>query len=1183
MTIAPTTTAPHASRAAPPGPAAAGPVAPSAARSTGPAHLLRTRRFLPLLVTQTLGALNDNLFKNALVVLALFQAGEHGPVLVALSGGVFILPYVLFSALAGQLADRGEKARLIRATKLWELGLMALAALGFLTGGMALLMAVLFGLGMQATFFSPLKYAILPDHLREEELVAGNGLIEAGTFLGILLGTIAGGALMLFGQGGAVVSAAGLAVAAAGFVAALGVPRAPANDPTLRLGWNLPRGTWALLAEARGNRPVWLAILGLSWFWTIGATLLAAFPVIAKDTLAAGGSVVTLLLTVFALGVGAGSLACARILGGEVSPRLVPWAALGITLFTADFAFAALAAAGDPRFASADGVLAAAPLGWRMLADLFLLAACGGLYSVPLYAIVQEWSPPAQRARMIAANNVANAAWMAIGAGAAAALAALGVDAPSVLLIAATINLAVTVRIAGTIPHETVRAALRLYLRLFHRFEVRGLEHYRAAGDNAILVSNHLSLADGALIAAAVPDQPSFVVNMFIARKWWARPFLSLVRTFEVDPSNPYAFKSMVRTVRDDRRKLVIFPEGRITRTGALMKIYEGAGMLAERTGAPVVPVWLDGPQYSRLAYTKGVLRRRWFPRVTVTFLPPVRIAAPEGVHGRARRRALSDALDTAMADAAFRTTGTEKSLFAALLDARATHGGGARVLDDPEDYAPLSFDRIVLAAAVLGRRLAAGIAAPGERVGVMLPNAKGTVVTFLALQAFGRVPAMLNFSAGADGMLSACRVAGIRTVLCSRRFVERGKLGPVVARMEEAGLRFVWLDDLRAAIGFGARLRGLLDARRARRLPGARLAPDAPAVVLFTSGSEGTPKGVVLSHRNILANCAQIAAVLDFNPADRVVNALPMFHSFGLTGGTLLPLLNGVPSFLYPSPLHYRMVPEAIYDRDATIVFGTDTFLNGWARYAHPYDFRAVRLIFAGAEKLRDETRRLYAERFGKGVLEGYGTTETAPVLCVNTSKRNRAGTVGRFLPGIEHRLEPVAGLEDEGAGRLRVRGPNVMLGYLRAEAPGVLQPPPEGWYDTGDIVSVDAEGFVTIRGRARRFAKIAGEMVSMGAAEALAEALWPDALHAVLALPDPRKGERLLLLTTRRDASVPALLAAARERGVPELMVPRELRVVGKMPLLGTGKVDYPAAQRLLAATGAGEEAERPRLPAT
>jgi acyl-[acyl-carrier-protein]-phospholipid O-acyltransferase/long-chain-fatty-acid--[acyl-carrier-protein] ligase len=1146
--------------------------APAAAPATGAAHLLHTRRFLPLLVTQTLGAVNDNLFKNALVVLALFQAGEHGPLLLALAGGVFILPYILFSALAGQVADRGEKARLIRATKLWEVGLMGLAALGFLTGSMALLMAVLFGLGLQSAFFSPLKYSILPDHLGKPELVAGNGLIETGIFLGILAGTIAGGALMLLENGGAVVSAAGLAVAAAGLVASFGVPRAPAADPGLRLAWNVPRATWALIREARGNRPVWLAILGLSWFWTIGATLLVAFPLIARDTLGAVGAVAALPLAVFALGISAGSLACARILAGEISPRLVPWAALGITLFTADIAIAALSAAGDPRMATLEGMLAA-PLGWRILADLFLVAVCGGLYSVPLYAIVQERSPAALRARMVAANNVANAAWMAMGAGAAAALAALGADAPSVLLIAAAVNLGVALRIAGTIPQETMRAALRFYLRLFHRFEVRGLEHYRAAGDNAILVANHLSLVDGALIAAAVPDRPSFVVNTFMARKWWARPFLALVRTFEVDPSSPYAFKSMVRAVREDGRKLVIFPEGRVSRTGALMKIYEGAGMLAERTGVPVLPVRLDGPQYSRFAYTKGVLRRRWFPRVTVTFLPPVRIAAPEGVRGRARRRALSDALDSVMSEAAFRTAETGRSLFAALLDARVIHGGRAKVLDDP-DFAALSFNRIVLGAAVLGRRLA-GIAAPGERIGVMLPNAKGTAVTFFALQAIGRVPAMMNFSAGADGMLAACRAAEIRTVLCSRRFVERGKLGPAVARMEEAGLRFVWLEDIRAAIGLGARLRGLLDARLARRLPGACVAADAPAVVLFTSGSEGTPKGVVLSHRNILANCAQLAAVLDFNSADRVVNALPMFHSFGLTGGTLLPLLNGVPSFLYPSPLHYRMVPEVIYDRDATIVFGTDTFLNGWARYAHPYDFRAVRLIFAGAEKLRDETRRLYADRFGKGMLEGYGATETAPVLCVNTPKRNRVGTVGLFLPGIEHRIEPVPGLDDQGAGRLWVRGPNVMLGYLRVEAPGVLQPPPGGWYDTGDIVSVDGDGFVTIRGRAKRFAKIGGEMVSMAAAEALAGALWPDAAHAVLPLPDPRKGERLVLLTTSHDATVTALLALARERGVPELAVPRELLVIERMPLLGTGKVDYPAAQRLLAERlGAAEQ---------
>jgi acyl-[acyl-carrier-protein]-phospholipid O-acyltransferase / long-chain-fatty-acid--[acyl-carrier-protein] ligase len=350
----------------------------------------------------------------------------------------------------------------------------------------------------------------------------------------------------------------------------------------------------------------------------------------------------------------------------------------------------------------------------------------------------------------------------------------------------------------------------------------------------------------------------------------------------------------------------------------------------------------------------------------------------------------------------------------------------------------------------------------------------------------------------------------------------------------------------------------------RARRLPGAMTSPDQPSVVLFTSGTEGTPKAVVLSHRNILANCVQAAAVLDFTSADRAFNALPMFHAFGLTVGTLLPLLYGVPCFLYRSPLHYRVVPELIYNTDATIVFATDTFLAGWARYAHAYDFRSVRYLFAGGERVKEETRRLYADRFGVRVLEGYGATETAPVLSINTPLRNAPGSVGRFMPGIAWRVEPVAGLVQ--GGRLWVRGANVMLGYLGTDQPGVIKPPHDGWYDTGDIVTVDAFGFLTIRDRAKRFAKIGGEMVALAPAEELAASVWPEATNAVVAVPDRSKGEQLVLVTTQHDADMTCLLAAAEARRIAAIAVPRRIVVLQRLPLLGSGKVDYPALLRLL-----------------
>jgi len=448
------------------------------------------------------------------------------------------------------------------------------------------------------------------------------------------------------------------------------------------------------------------------------------------------------------------------------------------------------------------------------------------------------------------------------------------------------------------------------------------------------------------------------------------------------------------------------------------------------------------------------------------------------------------------------------------------------------------------------------------ERVGVLLPTSRGALVTFFALQATGRVPAMLNFSAGSASVKAACQGAEISLILTSRRFVEKAKLEHLISALEGQAT-IVYLEDVRATIGVVTKIVALIRALA----NGPRHRPERahdPAVVLFTSGSEGTPKGVVLSHRNLLSNRYQLASVVDVNPKDVVLNALPVFHSFGLTGGLLLPLLAGVRTFLYPSPLHYRTIPEFAYGMNATILFGTDTFLAGYARVADNYDFYSVRYVFAGAERVKAETRRVWFEKFGIRILEGYGATETAPAIAVNTPMHFKSGTVGRVLPGIDHRLERVEGITE--GGRLFVRGPNVMLGYLRAERPGVLEPPAGGWYDTGDIVELDAEGFVTIRGRAKRFAKVAGEMVPLGAVEDFIAKLWPDAIHAVVAMADPKRGEQLVLVTDCEEAARPALTAGAREAGLPEMFVPRAIVKVEAVPLLGSGKIDYVAATRLV-----------------
>ena len=586
--------------------------------------LLLSRRLGPLCVTQACGAFNDNLVKNAMVVLAIFKLGAGGAGLAALAGALFIAPYALLSATAGQLADRFDKSRLIRVTKAAEVLLMAAAAWAFMAASVPGLLAVLFGLGVQATMFGPLKYGILPDHLRDDELVAGNGLIEASTFLAILAGTVAGGALALLDAGPAIVGAAGMGVSLLGLVSAFGVPRAPAADATLRIGWNILRETAAVTRQAAANRPVWLSILGLSWFWAIGATLLSEFPTVARDALGAEGQVVTLLLTMFAVGIGVGSMLCARLLHGEVSARYVPFAALGITVFTWDFASAVMGAGG--LHLTTVGAVLQAPAGWRMLADLLLLSVCGGLYSVPLYAIVQEQSAPSHRARTVAANNVVNAAMMVLGAGFVAAFSAAGVSSPRVLQVAAVANFLVTLWIVRLLPHTVFRSVFQWYFRVFHKARVEGLENLAAAGPRSILVINHLSFLDGCLVAAFLPGDLVFAIDTIQAQRFW---FLKYVLdVFPVDPNNSMAIRSMVRAVRDGRR-LAIFPEGRITLTGALMKIYDGPGMIADRAEAAVIPVRIDGLQFHKVSRMQGKLRLRWFPRVRLTVLPPVRLQAP--------------------------------------------------------------------------------------------------------------------------------------------------------------------------------------------------------------------------------------------------------------------------------------------------------------------------------------------------------------------------------------------------------------------------------------------------------------------------------------------------------------------------------------------------------------------------
>jgi len=497
-------------------------------------------------------------------------------------------------------------------------------------------------------------------------------------------------------------------------------------------------------------------------------------------------------------------------------------------------------------------------------------------------------------------------------------------------------------------------------------------------------------------------------------------------------------------------------------------------------------------------------------------------------------------------------------SVFDALIAARAKFGAKKPILEDQERN-PLTYTDLIRAAFALGRKIA-GFTAKGERVGVMLPSSAGGVVTFFALHAIGRTPTMLNFTAGIRNLKAACELAGVKTVLTSHRFVEQGKLHDLVDALEPIA-RVVYLEEVREKVGLADKLYAAAGGVLTRQFRAASK-PSDPGVILFTSGSFGAPRGVVLSQANLVANVQQIAAHIDLDPDWVMFNPLPIFHCFGLTGGVLLPILTGMKAFQYPSPLHTKQIPPLIRDSQASILLATDTFVNQYARAAEPGELSGLKFVVCGAEKVRDETHNLVAERFGPiPLLEGYGATEAAPVIAVNKPSDNRRGTVGGLLPGIETRLEPVEGIP--GGGLLFVRGPNIMSGYLAAD--GTVEAPVDGWHDTGDVVSMSNDAWLKIQGRVKRFAKVGGEMVSLTAAEDLAVAVWPDSRHAVIAMPDPRKGERLILLTDRREADVEALLAHAKVIGAAELTVPRRIMTVPEVPVLGTGKTDYEAIQRM------------------
>jgi acyl-[acyl-carrier-protein]-phospholipid O-acyltransferase/long-chain-fatty-acid--[acyl-carrier-protein] ligase len=1117
-------------------------------------------------VAQFFGAFNDNAWKLVVVFLLirnfLRSAGESGPApepvsqsLTTLAFVVFTLPLVLVSLPAGALADRVSKRSLILAMKTVELALMTGAVLVLLLWPAAdpLLLVILGLMGVQSALFSPAKYGILPEILPHDRLSAGNGLLEMWTFVAIILGTAAGGLLLDISFGRVwIVGLYLVGFAAAGLWAARRIPKvAPARSEGGMVA--SVRSAWTAV---RSDRVLYLTVAGQVFFWGLVSLLGQEILVFAKAVLEVSDTGSSLLLASMGIGVGAGAWLAGRISGPKVEVGLIPLGALGFCLFSLLLGLAA------PRYA----------LHMVLLVGLGL---CSGLLIVPLNALLQWRSPADRRGAVIALANVFTFAAILAGSVAAGGLSAAGLSARAILLFASAATVAATAWALSLLPEAFLRLILVLLTHSFYRVRLYGREHLPQDG-GALLVPNHVSFADGLFILACTDRPVRFLVDADYFHNPLLRPFVETLGAIPVSASG--GPRNILRAFRQAGRCLdageivCIFAEGQITRTGTMQPFQRGLERITKGRSTPVLPVFLDRVWGSIFSRAGGRFVTKWPQRVPYRVTVALGEPVPAGTPVHEIRRRVQDLAAEAWTDRK--------------RNARPLHHrfvSRARRRPWRLAFADRSGRRLREFGAVVGAVALARALRPRwnrqRRVGILLPPGIGGALANLAAALSGRVAINLNYTAGQAGIEAAARLAALETVLTHREF-----LAALNVKIQDH-LRCVWIEEVASEIGRMARLAALLPALMApvrwlERYCGAvsRPAVDDEITVIFSSGSTGDPKGVILSHFNIESNLEGAAQIFQIGRHDRILGILPFFHSFG-TMLLWFAITRGVPIVFHSTPLDAGAIGELVQRYRITILLATPTFLQLYLRRCTPAQFGSLRLVITGAEKLSDRLAQAFEDRFGIRPLEGYGTTECAPIVAASTTDYrapgffqpgSRRGFAGQPLPGVTVRVvdpdnfEP---LPPGSPGMLLVRGPNVMQGYLGRDdlTERALR---NGWYVTGDIGLVDEDGFVKITDRLSRFSKIGGEMVPHGRVEeVLHEAAGADSLVlAVTGIPDERKGERLAVLHTLEESAIPTILERAAARGLPNLFLPRRDQWVrvDHLPLLGTGKLDLRTVKR-------------------
>jgi acyl-[acyl-carrier-protein]-phospholipid O-acyltransferase/long-chain-fatty-acid--[acyl-carrier-protein] ligase len=1115
------------------------------------------RGFKPFLWTQFLGAFNDNLFKMAVSLLAVHTAtaATAGRDL-SLVGMVFVLPFLLFSGYAGQLADVFSKKKVLVVTKSLEIVAASLGLMAFLIGYPQLTYGVLFLIALQATFFSPAKYGILPEVLGDRDLSRANGLLEMSTFVAIVLGTAGGGVMFeawhdrLWLVGLIVV-----AVAVIGTVLSFRIPDVRAAAPERAIDWS-PWGEIAAGFRRLGrDRVLSLTVVGLSYFWFLGALLQLVMILFGSEVMGLGDRSIGILTTFAAIGIGVGSMAAGRLSGDKVELGLAPIGSIGMGVFSI------LLSRSGHSFA-----LAAVNLGF---AGFF-----GGLFAVPLNALLQQRSGEQEKGRLMAANNLANTVAILLASGSLwLCKDVLNMPADRILLVFGALTLAASVYVLSVVPEFMVRFTLWLLTHSIYRIRIVGQEHVPFRGA-ALLVCNHVSHVDGLLVGSSVQRFIRFLVYRPFYDHWALHHLLKMMKAIPVAESRRDVVGSFehARQALESGHIVCVFAEGSITRTGNLLPFKRGFERIVEGLDVPIIPVYLDRVWGSIFSFKGG----KFFWKLPMRIPYPVTVAFGAPLPSTTTAAEARLALMTLGAEVAIARRPSDETLGRQFIRT-AKHRWRAFCMTDSTGR-ELTFGRALVGSLLLSRWVRER--APETNIGLLLPASVGGAVANIAVSLAGKVPVNLNFTAGRDAMTAALSRCGIKTIITSRAFLSKAGLEPGI----ESLVGMVFLEDILRELGGFRRARTfaialLLPAWALNRIYLGRAEGDRLATIVFSSGSTGVPKGVMLTHRNVLANVDAVSQLFQLTPRDVMMGVLPFFHSFGFTGTLWLPMISGFGVAFHPNPMDAKTVGELAGRYRATLLISTPTFCSSYVRKCQPEQFAHLRYALVGAEKLREPVARAFKEKFGIDLLEGYGCTEMSPIVAVNIpdvlagGQRQRGaepGSVGHPLPGVVAKvIDPATG---EGPlfgkeGLLLVNGPNRMAGYL-GEPDKLNEVLRDGWYVTGDIATMDETGFIRITDRLSRFSKIAGEMVPHMKVEEQLLALLDEAHSCVVTgVPDPIKGERLVAFYTDHATAPRQLWQRLCECGLPRLWLPKcdDLHVIDAIPTLGTGKVDLRAVKQL------------------